>query len=259
MYSNNTVIKNTIQPFFAFIALSNLLAAEALVTDRPDATESSSVVGAGVYQLETGFTYTEDGSQDTLESFGTLLRIGLSERWEARVAWDGYIDVGNSGPDGIGDAELGFKYYIASESGIQPEAALIVHTSVPIGDDAFTSDAFDPSFLFSFAHTTSESTSLGYNIGASVETSEDALGDKTTLSSLDYSIAFGFDIAESVGGYIEIFGSQGLSADEDPLQVDGGFTYLLDEDTQFDIFVGAGLNDDAPDFFAGIGFSKRWK
>ena len=243
----------------ASITLVASLSAQALVTDRPDATESSSVVGTGVFQLETGFLFVEEDSTDTLESFGTLLRIGLSNHFEARIAWDGHIDIGSSGPDGIGDAELGFKYFLQKEDGTRPEAALIVHTSVPVGDDAFTTDASDPSFLLSFAHTTSESTSLGYNIGASLETMEDGFGGETTLASLDYSMAFGFDVAERVGGYIEIFGSQGLSADGDPIHLDGGFTYLLDDDTQFDFFVGAGLNDDAPDWFVGIGFAKRWR
>ena len=33
---------------------------EGLVTDRPDFTEASSVVGRGVLQLELGYTYTHD-------------------------------------------------------------------------------------------------------------------------------------------------------------------------------------------------------
>lgn len=251
------MLKNLSCIFTAAACIS--LSAQPLVTDRPDATESSSVVGQGVFQLETGFTYAEEGSVDALDSFGTLLRIGLSEKWEARIAWDGYIDFGSSGPDGIGDAQLGFKYFIQPENGNRPEAALIVHTSVPVGDDAFTSDAYDPSFLLSFAHTTSETSSFGYNIGASLETGDDGFGGETTLASLDYSAAFGFDVAENVGGYIEVFGSQGLSADSDPINLDGGFTYLLDDDTQIDLFVGVGLNDDAPDWFAGIGFAKRWR
>lgn len=254
-----TTTSRTIGACLASFALAATLSAQPLVTDRPDATESSSVVGQGVFQLETGFTYVEEGSADALESFGTLLRIGLSEKWEARIAWDGHIDFGSSGPDGIADAELGFKYFLQTEDDNRPEAALIVHTSVPVGDDAFTSDAFDPSFLLSFAHTTSESTSLGYNIGASLDTGDNGVGGETTLASLDYSVAFGFDIAKQVGGYIEVFGSQGLSAKEDPIQLDGGFTYLVNDDTQFDFFIGAGLNDNAPDWFAGIGFSKRWR
>ncbi len=46
---------------------------------------------------------------------------------------------------------------------------MIVHTSAPVGDDAFTSDVFGPSFPLSFSHTTSESTSPGFNIDASLE------------------------------------------------------------------------------------------
>ena len=242
--------------------LSSLVSAEPLVTDRPDATESSSVVGPGVVQLETGFTYADRGSIVSLDSLGTLVRIGVAEMWEARVVWDGYIyadsdSVGSSG--GSGDAEVGFKYYIQPEQGVRPETALILHTSVPVGHSAFTSDAFDPSFLLSFSHTLSESSSLGYNIGASSETSINVAGKKSTLASLDYSLAYGFDVLRNVGGYLEVFGSKGMSATESPTSIDGGFTYLLNDDTQLDFFGGAGLNNDAPDWFAGFGISRRWR
>ena len=243
----------------AFGAIISTADADPLVTDRPDATESSSVVGMNVVQLETGISTIEEYSNTSWEVFGTLVRYGLSDKWEARFVLDGYIDECSGGLSGFGDSEIGFKYYIQPEEGFSPETALIVHTSVPIGKDGLTSDAFDPSFLFSFSHTLSKTSSLGYNLGASLESSTDAFGDRTTLASVDYSLAYGFGLTESVGAYIEIFGSLGMSARESPVHVDGGFTYLLNEDTQFDLFFGSGINDDAPDWFAGIGFSKRWK
>ncbi|MCB1121041.1 MAG: transporter [Verrucomicrobiae bacterium] len=243
----------------AFGAIISIADADPLETDRPDATESSSVVGMNVVQLETGISTIEENSDTSWEVFGTLVRYGLSDNLEARFVWDGYIDEGSGGLSGIGDSEIGFKYYIQPEEGFSPETALIFHTSVPIGKDGLTSDAFDPSFLFSFSHTLSETLSLGYNLGASLESGIDAFGDRTTLASVDYSLAYGIGLTERVGAYIEIFGSLGLGAPESPGHVDGGFTYLLNGDTQFDLFFGSGINGDAPDWFAGIGFSKRWK
>jgi hypothetical protein len=38
----------------------------------------------------------------------------------------------------------------------------------------------------------------------------------------------------------------------------GGFTLLMNENTQLDLRVGAGLNNEAPDFFAGAGLSFRF-
>jgi len=235
------------------------LAADSIITDRPDATESSSVVDKGTVQLETGFLFADDSTEESLESFGSLVRIGFAEKWEARIAWSGYIDFDSKsfgGSDGIGDAAIGFKYFIQPEQGFQPMTALILHINTPIGDDAFSTDAFDPSFLVAFSHTLSETSSLGYNLGASLESSAQASVEKTTLASIDYSITYGFSVSESIGSYLEIFGSQGLSSPESPINIDGGFTYLLDDDTQFDLFAGVGINDEAPDWFIGIGFAK---
>src|SRR5262245_49645413 len=54
--------------------------AEPLVTDRPDFTEASSTVGLGVFQIETGYTYSYDAnatSSTTGHSYPeTLLRYG---------------------------------------------------------------------------------------------------------------------------------------------------------------------------------------
>ena len=38
----------------------------------------------------------------------------------------------------------------------------------------------------------------------------------------------------------------------------GGFSYLISNDIQFDIRAGVGLNDAADDYFLGTGFSIRF-
>ncbi|MDA0350223.1 MAG: transporter [Verrucomicrobia bacterium] len=231
--------------------------ATPLVTDRPDATESSSVVGDGVVQLETGILLLEGGSSNEITNvFGTLVRIGLADDWELRAGWDGYNFA--DGENGIGDSFVGFKRYLKAENGTSPEMALIVHTTLPVGDKNFSSDAFDPSFLLAFSHSLSESLSLGYNVGASASSFVKTNGDKGTLTSADYSIALGYGIDDRVGAFIEIFGSVGLSSPESPVSFDGGFTYLINDDTQLDLYGGLGLNHYAPDWFVGVRFSRRW-
>lgn len=158
---------------------------------------SITVVGKGTLQLETSFLFVDDLAGETLESFGSLLRIGLSHKWEGHIDWNGYSDfdsVAFGRSQGIGDAELGFKYFIQPVQGVQPMTALIVHTFTPIGDKFFRTDAFDPSFLVAFSHTLTERSSLGYNIGASLESSNKPSGGKTTLSSLDFSLAYGLSV-----------------------------------------------------------------
>lgn len=249
----------TIRLMISTLAIGSSLAAEPLVTDRPDATESSSVVAPNQAQLETGITYSEDADGIKATEFGsTLLRIGIVEDFELRLGWDGYIDTDVD--SGAGDGLLGFKYYIMPESQTDylPEVGLLVHTTLPFGNDAITSDEFDPSFLFAFSHTLNDKLSLGYNLGAKLETSEAADGSETTLSSGLYSVALGYGATDQLGFFIEVFGDVGFSAEESPASLDGGMTWLFNDDSQLDVFAGVGLNDDADDWFVGIGYSIRW-
>ena len=241
------------------IAASSPVCADSLVTDRPDATESSSVIASGFAQFEVGVTAVEgtDG-ESAVEYGGSLLRVGLVEDWELRLGWGGYLE--SDTVSGANDAMLGFKYYITPEgdSWLEPEAAILVHTSLPVGDRDITSDECDPDFLLSFSHTLSEQFSLGYNLGGMLETSEKADGGETTLSSGLYSVALGYGATEQLGLFLEVFGAVGLSAEASPASLDGGITWLFNDDSQLDVFAGVGLNDDADDWFVGLGYSIRW-
>src|SRR6187455_1915995 len=68
-----------------------------LVTDRPDQTESAVVLPGGAFQAEFGTAFGHDTSDgvttEVLEIPGTLLRYGLSPRFELRLAWPGEIDL----------------------------------------------------------------------------------------------------------------------------------------------------------------------
>ena len=53
--------------------------------------------------------------------------------------------------------------------------------------------------------------------------------------------------------FFELFGNS--SSDSSNLNFDSGLTYLIDDDRQFDITIGKGLNNDL--FFVNLGFSFR--
>jgi hypothetical protein len=244
---------------FLFTAAHGISGAEPLVTDRPDATESSSVIAPSFAQFEIGITSGEDPAGESFTDFGgSLLRVGMIEDWELRLGWDGYHE--GAGISGAGDGLLGFKYYIAPEKreDFLPEMALLVHTTAPWGDNDLSSDEWDPSFLFAFSHTLNDRWSLGYNVGAELATNEKANGDDTTLSSALYSVALGYGATDQLGLYIEVFGDVGLSADDSSASLDGGFTWLFNDDNQLDVFAGVGLDEDADDWFVGIGYSVRF-
>lgn len=235
-----------------------------LISDRPDQTESPNTVPPGFFQLELGasITVNDIGSfrRETLSLPETLLRIGLSERLELRLGWAGVQDeeVELSGRsfdlDGNGDTELGFKIGLSenAESGLT--TALLVSTSVPTGDDEFTSDRFDPSIRFALGRPVSERIDLGLNVGVAIGSELNGI-----LSSAFYSLATGFGLTDRLGAYIEIFGDVGLSREGGAANYfDGGFTFLVRPDIQLDIEGGVGLSDNADDWYAGIGLVVFW-
>ena len=81
--------------------------APELVTDRPDRTESATVVPRGLLQVETGYLFARDGGVDGHAAPGTLLRIGFGGRTEIRLGHAGLL--GGEGRRGAGDSELGAK------------------------------------------------------------------------------------------------------------------------------------------------------
>ncbi len=249
------------------LALAPAAGGQDLVTDRPDQTESSVTVARGQWQIETGWTVAGDETDgvevDVQELPGTLVRVGLAKNWELRLGWTGWVreEVGSGAfsevSEGTGDGELGAKVFLAEEKGGAPEIALLFGTSVPIGEDGMSSERFDPSFRFSFAHTLSDRLSLGYNLGMEWETSVGD-GERHTLSRGIYTVALGIALSDRLGAFVELYGDVAASDSGSPAHAfDGGFTWLLTDTLQLDVAAGVGLSDAADDWFVGLGVSFR--
>jgi hypothetical protein len=240
-----------------------------LVTDRPDQTESAEVVPVGTLQVELGalFTRDETGGEriDVLEGPGSLVRWGLSPRFELRFGWPGWIEseVESAGArhdrSGAGDPELGAKLELAAlDAGHPLDLALLAHLTLPAGDDEVGSPRADPSLRLLGAHALSDRVGLGWNAGYEAASFEDAAGEVHTLGRFVYTAALGFDLAPRWGAFVELFGDLPAS---DPAPAahsfDGGVTFLLTPTLQLDLAAGVGLDGDAPDRFVGAGLSLR--
>lgn len=235
-----------------------------LVTDRPDFTEASSTVGIGVAQLEFGYTYTfdDDGTASTKSHSypESLLRLGMFANWlELRVAWN-FVneEIGPLDTSGSQDLYLGFKIGLTPQEGILPEMALIPQMTVPTGDTAFTADEVLPGVNWIYGWeindciATAGSTQFNRAIDAGT-------GDAYTEWAQSWTVAA--SLTERIGGYTEWFALFPHSADTNRPEhyINGGFTYLIGIDIQWDIRAGLGLNDAADDYFLGTGLSIRFR
>lgn len=229
-----------------------------IATDRPDFTEASSTVGKGVYQIEAGYTFEYDSDGATISrthSWGEpLLRVGMLTNWlEFRTAWFPITVDGNTGSE---DLYLGMKIGMTPQKGWLPESAILPQMTVPTGSNALTSDLVLPGVncLYSWDLTEKISLAGSTQFNRVVDDSSDQ------HSQWAQSIALGRSLGEKWGIYSEWYGLFPHNANTARTEhyYNGGFTWLLSDDVQWDIRAGLGLNDAAADFFTGTGISIRF-
>jgi len=230
-----------------------------LVTDRPDQTESATIVPAGSVQLETGMLFGSDsydflGSKITTTNFSlpnNLFRIGIIDRVELRLM---ILEFGKFKVDGtelgsgMSPIAIGTKIKFWDENGALPETALLAHVTLPVGGADFSPEKMEYDFRFSMAHTLSEKLALGYNVGGEFVYN----GVDYDASGL-YTLSLGVGMSDNAGVFFEFFGDF-----NDDHSFDAGFTYLLGPLTQLDFSGGFGLTDAAQDYFLSAGITFRW-
>ena len=232
-----------------------------LVTDRPDFTEASSTVGRGVAQLEVGYTYTSDSDSDeTSHSYPEpLLRYGIFAEWlELRLGWnysDG--DIAGLTNSGAEDLYFGFKIGLTPQEGILPEMALIPQMSLPTGDGDLSADEALPGLNWCYGWDVTECISTGASTQFN-RAVDDGTDDTYTEWAQSWTVAY--QLTERVGAYTEWFGlfPQGADTMLPENYFNGGFSYLLNNNLQWDVRAGVGLNEAADDYFVGTGMSVRF-
>jgi Putative MetA-pathway of phenol degradation len=236
---------------------------EPLVSDRPDFTEASSVVGLGVFQIESGYTYTYDNN-GTNRSIGhsypeTLLRYGVLADWlEFRFGTNySSLDIDGLYTRGAEDIYTGFKIGLTPQEGWRPEMALMPQITVPSGSRATTSGEVLAGLNWLYGWDLSE------RISTAGSTQFNRALDETTNASYTewaQSWTVGYGLAEKLGGYTEYFGFYPAGADTARVQhyFDAGLTYSLTNNVQWDIRGGKGLNSVADDYFVGTGLVLRF-
>jgi hypothetical protein len=157
----------------------------------------------------------------------------------------------NPGSDfGISPIEVGFKFALVREKGLVPDIAVLTGWQIPnIGSEPLSSDKWQHSYVFAFAHTLSEKWGLGYNLGYEFE------GIFKT-SAFKYSLVGGYSITDWWGIFIEAYGGKVSKLSWD-VRADTGYTFLLFPGFQLDLSGGIGLAKASSDGFISGGFSWR--
>lgn len=232
-----------------------------LITDRPDATESPTVIPKGYLQIETGAFYEDQGNnafkKKTTTFNTTLLRYGLTDHLEIRVGWDfaeskteikSTEQVGIT--SGLSPLLLGAKIAIIEEKGWIPEMGFLGHLYLPFtaGTD-FKTETTGVDFRFSFTHTLSKRSSLSYNLGA-------AWTDDSPEAAYIYTFAYGYSITDALGIYAELYGDLPENNKATHLW-DAGLSYLVNDAIQLDATIGSGITE-GQNLLLSAGVSMRF-
>ncbi len=209
-----------------------------IITDRPDQTESSSTVGSGNLQIETGLLIGFEGdiqnSNRQVFAPTNLFRYGITENIEIRFLSQ-FETLKNDiiSVQGISDIEIGTKVQILKNENQNIEIAFLSHLLIPSGTKELTNDKFGTINKLSISHEINRNVGIGYNLG--YNNFGQGKGDLT------YSLALGIGINDKVGIYIESYGEL-VEFDEYISNFDTGVTYLANENMQFDFSFGTGIN-----------------
>jgi hypothetical protein len=216
-------------------------------TERPSFSASPFVLSPGVWQIETGYQYTQDneGADYRLQTLPqALLRYGLNDEIEIQLAlpnlaWRKFA--GNS-DSGMTDAAVGVKIQLTEDTASTP-VAFLAGMSLPIGDNQFSTDSYDPTIGAAWAHARFFGTGL------------------ITRSNGDYyfdnGIGVNFAVRDDTNAYVEwqaTLPENGGSVH----RLNGGLLWRRQNNMQWDLNVALGLNNRAPDFSLGGGFSYRF-
>jgi len=238
-----------------------------LSADRPDQTNGPGLVPPGTVQVELGATRaeaTDGGNEAVAESWGqTLVRLGLFDDCELRLAFDGWREVRSSGPagrgsiQGTGDSSIGAKLRLVEEGARRPAVSLLATLILPTGEVALRRARATPQVVFAFGHELSPRLSLSANLGAEWDTlpADAERPERAVLTGLA-SASLGIGLGERWGAFVELFGVRAEAA-VTGLGFDAGLACLLRPNLQIDAAASVRLDGPLDDRFATIGLSFR--
>ena len=254
--------------FMASTAFAQKEDNDPIITDRPSFGTGVTIVPLGALQLETGFQFTSSNTIDpgnaalgvTSETFNfnnMLLRYGLFDRWElrltqnlnqSRLRLDGST-LANSDVE-FAPTTIGVKWSILRNQNKLPDLSLLMN----IGDQLF-SDTGAGSFIDAtvlIGYTIFESFGLDINFGA-------VRSEGVSDMSYNYALGVSRSISDRIGFYIESYGILPADSQMREHNINGGFNFLLNKNTQLDLYGGTGFSRASPNVFLGFGFSKIFR
>ncbi|HVX64921.1 MAG TPA: transporter [Pirellulales bacterium] len=253
-------------------------------TDRPDFTDAVYSVGKGVAYLETGYTFNKinDATShiSTRQLPESLLRYGVTDEFELRVKWNGYLMTDyrdlNTGAHltqfGGEDLDLGFKWELIQQKGWRPMFTVVSGMVVPTGTRGVSANAVEPHVNLVYGWGLRRwlylkgMTGVDFLRVSNAPVSE--IGSvvpgfviqRASQASWHQSFCFLTQWSKHIGAFHEWFLIQNTGAGDTRAQnyCDMGTYIYLTPNIQLDARIGTRLSNHVDQTFTGVGFSARW-
>jgi hypothetical protein len=223
--------------------------------DRPGFSTSPQTVLRGRLQIEGGYQFTEDQGVDSHGMPLLLMRAGLTNKIELRIGWDGLSWTENNGhykPE-ASDMSLGLKAHLMEQRPGLPAIGLLGSLSLPTGSSSSTSNRVDPTGGLLWNYNFAAGPGLFGTILMSSLT-----GDDGRFFEAANATGVSLPINDRLGSFVEYFGFYRTGGGGAAHNLNGGFTYLLNDNLQLDVNGGLGMNRRADAYFLGAGFAFRF-
>lgn len=217
-------------------------------TDRPDFIESSVVVPAGYWQLESGMQLSRAAGRTSVRGTESLLRVSLTRVLEWRLGLPS-LEAQSGREADRSDAYLGIKWQVGPVGAW--EVAVIPGVSVPVGTGVRASGAWDPEVKLTISRDLTAGFDLCGMFAASWPTDDGA-----RVSTMQPAISVGRHLAPRVRLFVEWVGAFARDRESAHL-AHGGIAWQPTTHLQLDAHVGRRLAGNVPDAFVALGLSFR--
>jgi hypothetical protein len=210
-----------------------IYAQDEIDTDRPDQTETPSIVPAGNFQIESGFVHQQDAKDSrTLTLPTTLWKYGLNDNFEFRLTTEIISNkAGDTTTSGLKPVVAGFKVKLWEEKGIVPKASFITHLTLPkVASKELKASYLAPQLKLLLQNTLGQNVDLGYNLVVQWdgESAEPVYG---------YTLSPNIALTKNLKLFVEAYGFLPQHAHAEHW-ADGGFMFLITKYIQIDIAAG---------------------
>jgi hypothetical protein len=243
-------------PLWASDAAAQSRPLRELSTDRPDRTESPVTVDRGHFQLELDFVNATDSRSARAYGLGAInAKIGLRDNLDLQLvtqvherAKTGPLITGSTLPDFT--ARL--KHNLWGNDGGRTALALMPFVTVPRESGGIV----EGGLIVPLAVDLAPKWSLGTMLELDALAAESGSGHQINVVN---TVTVGRDLADQLGMYGELAAElRNAAVKTVAATANGGFTFRLGENVQFDAGANFGLNDYADRVRVFIGMSRRF-